>query len=302
MKHLRNPLIALVLLAAFFAVAASAYFKTYNVSFGCKAALYFDLVFLTALALMPRTRFVFPLVLIPYFVYAAGCGDFRWMALLRLIAITGVPVGVYYAFPVRDVARLCWQDVIVGTWFVLAMILRQTNGIFNVPVNLDFMMRLVVIAVGAWCWVSLRPVPDLGYRFAITGQTLKAAGLNFLLFAAIAIPVSFALNFARWNPRWHGGWNFVAEFIEIFVFIAWLEEMFFRGFLQTLVDSRLIASLIFGLSHILHAPVPNWRYVLLASIAGWFYGSAFKQGGGLMASSLTHAAVDAVWRTWFGRG
>src|SRR5262249_9681010 len=27
-----------------------------------------------------------------------------------------------------------------------------------------------------------------------------------------------------------------------------------------------------GLSHIQHAPVPNWRYVAMASVAGWFYG------------------------------
>jgi len=96
------------------------------------------------------------------------------------------------------------------------------------------------------------------------------------------------------------------SYLEIFLFVALLEELFFRGFLQTLLTGSLrsewkaqsIASCLFGLFHILHAPFPNWRYVALASVAGWFYGSAFRQGGNLMASSLMHAMVDTVWRTW----
>jgi membrane protease YdiL (CAAX protease family) len=64
---------------------------------------------------------------------------------------------------------------------------------------------------------------------------------------------------------------------------------------------QLIASLIFGLFHILHAPVPNWRYVILASIAGWFYGAAYRSGGTLFSSILVHATVDTVWRAFLTR-
>jgi membrane protease YdiL (CAAX protease family) len=53
--------------------------------------------------------------------------------------------------------------------------------------------------------------------------------------------------------------------------------------------------------HILHAPFPNWRYVALATVAGWFYGSAFVASGNLLAPALTHAAVDTLWRTFFTR-
>jgi membrane protease YdiL (CAAX protease family) len=63
---------------------------------------------------------------------------------------------------------------------------------------------------------------------------------------------------------------------------------------------QLLASMAFGFSHVLLAPAPNWRYVLLACIAGWSYGAAFRWSGSLMAPSLTHALVDTAWRTWFG--
>jgi membrane protease YdiL (CAAX protease family) len=188
--------------------------------------------------------------------------------------------------------------------FVLS---RQMRGIWNVPVNLDFVSRLFLITVGSWCWTVIRVVPEFGYSLRPSAVVLKQAALNFVLFAVIAIPSSLAMEFTRWNPRWNGVVPFLLDFVQIFLFIALLEEMFFRGFLQTLLSATLrswlagqiIVSLLFGLFHILHAPFPNWKYVALASVAGWFYGSAFRVSGSLMASSLVHAAVDTVWRTWF---
>jgi uncharacterized protein len=114
------------------------------------------------------------------------------------------------------------------------------------------------------------------------------------------------MQFTRWNPRWRGTVPFLLDFLGIFLFIAVLEELFFRGFLQNLISRTLrswiagqaLVSALFGLFHILHAPFPNWRYVALASVAGWFYGSAFRSSGTLMAPALVHATVDTVWRTW----
>jgi len=136
------------------------------------------------------------------------------------------------------------------------------------------------------------------------------AASNFAWFAAIAIPLGLMLGFTSWNPRWHGVLDFALAYTQILLFIAVLEEVFFRGFLQNLLEGsfrswwlgQLIASCIFGLFHILHAPFPNWRYVALASIAGWFYGSAYRSGGTLLSSALLHASVDTVWRTFFTKG
>ena len=191
--------------------------------------------------------------------------------------------------------------VLVG--FVLS---GQLKGIWNVPTNLDFLSRLFLVTVASWCWTFIRVVPELGYSFRLSGEVVKQAAINFALFAAIAIPSSLAIHFTRWNPRWPGIMPFLVNYLEIFFFIALLEELFFRGFLQSLLSKTLrswvaaqaLVSVLFGLFHILHAPFPNWRYVALASVAGWFYGSAFRISGSLMASSLLHAAVDTVWRTW----
>jgi membrane protease YdiL (CAAX protease family) len=313
-------------IAAFFGLEAYSFFQRYSLPLRCEAGLYLCLVLLATLAAIPavpvsrklvarvlsRRRWpllLFGVWLLPYLVYGVACGDFRWPALLRLLALSVPPLVLYRAAPVRNLALLSWQDVIAWSWLMLAVVLRQLTGIWNVPVNLDFMSRLFVIAVASWCWVFIRPVTNLGYSFSVSWRTLRAAAVNFGGFALCAIPAAYALRFAGWSPHWRGLPAFTTSFVEIFVFIAWLEELFFRGVLQTLLSNSLhspvrgqsAASLAFGLSHILLAPAPNWRYVALASVAGWFYGSAFRQAGNLVGSSLTHALVDAVWRTWFGR-
>ena len=61
-----------------------------------------------------------------------------------------------------------------------------------------------------------------------------------------------------------------------------------------------IASVLFGLSHFnKRAAHFNWRYVLLASIAGIFYGRAWREHRRVAASTITHATVDWIWGLWF---
>jgi hypothetical protein len=214
---------------------------------------------------------------------------------------------LYSVCPVRNQAKFNWQDILIAVWLISTVLFHLFNGIWNVPTNLDFMARLFMVSLGALCWTYIRPVPDLGYQLDCSKMALLAAGRNFVFFALIAIPLGFLLGFTSWHPRWHGFVDFLLVYLELLLFIATLEELFFRGFLQNLLQKslhswwvgQLIASCIFGLFHVLHAPFPNWRYVILASIAGWFYGSSYRSSGTLLSSALLHALVDTVWRTFF---
>ena len=306
-----------------FAAAAHVYFRRYPVSASAAIGIYLAFILLLLLSLAPAgldgrqvkqrlSRYQpIPLFLaiwsVPYLLYAAGTGDFRWMALLKLLAIAAPPVAIYARFPPDDERAFCWQDACVALLLIGFVLSGQMRGIWNVPTNLDFMSRLYLITVASWCWSFVRVVPELGYSFRISREVAKQAAINFALFAIIAIPASLATHFTRWNPRWPGAVSFLLNYLEIFLFIAVLEELFFRGFLQSLLSKTLgswvagqvLVSVLFGMFHILHAPFPNWRYVALAAVAGWFYGSAYRISGSIMASALTHAAVDTVWRTWF---
>jgi hypothetical protein len=318
----RSFLVAIVSLAILFAGVAGIYLRRYAISTSAAAGIYLAFMLLLALSLAPAWPGIFrvkqtisrygpllvlpPILCFPYFLYAAGTGDFRWMALLKLLIVAVFPVFLYNQLPPRNLHAFCWQDAAVAVLFVGFVLSGQFRGIWNVPRNLDFMSRLFLISVASWCWTFVRVVPDLGYCFRVSREVVQQAAINFGLFAIIALPSSLAMHFTRWNPRWPGALSFFLDYLEIFLFIAVLEELFFRGFLQNLLSKTMrswvagqaLVSILFGLFHILHAPFPNWRYVALASVAGWFYGSAYRASGSLMASSLVHAAVDTVWRTW----
>jgi uncharacterized protein len=101
--------------------------------------------------------------------------------------------------------------------------------------------------------------------------------------------------------------GFIASFIAIFLTIAVPEELLFRGLIQNFLQKTwqrafvalVVTSIVFGLAHLNNGPSPDWRYAVLASIAGFFYGRAYLQSGGLMAPALVHASIDAVWRGLF---
>ena len=94
--------------------------------------------------------------------------------------------------------------------------------------------------------------------------------------------------------------------IFTFSFIAIPEELFFRGWLQNLLERRMgrypalfLTAVLFGLSHFNKRAVYfNWRYVLLAAVAGVFYGRAWRRERRVAASAITHASVDAIWSLW----
>ncbi|HSP06616.1 MAG TPA: CPBP family intramembrane glutamic endopeptidase, partial [Acidobacteriota bacterium] len=61
----------------------------------------------------------------------------------------------------------------------------------------------------------------------------------------------------------------------------------------------VIASVVFGLTHMnkvtVDHGVPNFPYVLMASLAGVAYGWVWQKTSKISASAITHATVNCVW-------
>lgn len=310
-------------LAVFFAGYATNYLRRFPIGIASKISLYICLMLHLLLALAPgypplrvtlRERLrgfqggaycVF-LFLLPYLIYCAGTGDFRWLAFGKLCGLAGLPFGVFAGVPIRRPESLNWLDGAVLLWLLVPVVFGQIGGIWSVPENLDFMVRLFLLGVGAWSFLVLRGLDGSGYEFRWSAAIARDSLVSFAGFTAIAFPLGLWLGFIVWNPRFRSIGDFLSDYATIFLFIAILEELFFRGILQNLLEGALrsrylaqgVAAVIFGLSHIRHAPFPNWHYVLLATVAGWLYGSAFRGHRSLMASSALHALVDTIWRTW----
>lgn len=130
---------------------------------------------------------------------------------------------------------------------------------------------------------------------------------SFAAFAAFAIPLGTAIHFVQFAPRWREWATLPFLTLAILCFTAWPEEFLFRGLLQNMLARSaksettgwILASVLFGFSHITNTRFPNWRYVILASIAGLFYGWTWRKTGSIFASAIVHALVDAFWHFLF---
>jgi uncharacterized protein len=115
-----------------------------------------------------------------------------------------------------------------------------------------------------------------------------------------------SLGFLHFHALWPRPVPIAEAWIYTFLFIAIPEELFFRGWMQNLLERRLgrgwalaVTAVLFGLSHFNKRAVHfNWRYVLLAAIAGIFYGRAWRQDRRVGASAIAHACVDTAWGQW----
>ena len=64
---------------------------------------------------------------------------------------------------------------------------------------------------------------------------------------------------------------------------------------------RLVAaSLVFGAAHLDNGPhAPDWRYGVLASLAGLAYGWVYLRTRRILAPAIAHTLVDVTWSLFF---
>ena len=199
-----------------------------------------------------------------------------------------------------------WEDYAAVVLLWLPVWLQWLYRIFPYPPPLTHVLSiLLALSVGVAAFVMLRRLDGIGYALEWRGGFGWNFAFHFVVFAAIAIPLGMNMHFLVWAPSVHRPQPLVI--LGILFFTAWPEELLFRGLLQNMLSRSfandwaglIAASVIFGFSHILHAPVPNWRYVLLATIAGIFYGRAWMKTRSLVPGVLVHALVDISWHVLF---
>jgi membrane protease YdiL (CAAX protease family) len=123
---------------------------------------------------------------------------------------------------------------------------------------------------------------------------------------AVLLPVVFALaawtGFATFTwpewPWWETALRAVGTFAGILWVVALSEEFLFRGLLQRWIGIAG-ASVLFGLAHLGFRQFPNWRFAVVAGVAGVFYGLAYRRGGGIRSAMVAHAFTVTAWKTLF---
>lgn len=201
-----------------------------------------------------------------------------------------------------------WEDFLAVLVLWLPVEFRLNYRLFPYPQLMTHTLTiLLALSTGVAAFVILRRLDGVGYAIEWRRGYFATFAILFIVFAAIAIPLGLYLSFIHWAPSLSRLRAAPMTIIGILFFTAWPEEFLFRGLLQNLLSKTiknswlglLVAAIIFGFSHILHAPFPNWRYVALASIAGFFYGYAWMRTRSLVPGVLIHALVDISWHILF---
>lgn len=242
-----------------------------------------------------------------YLVYLVGAGTFQLGRVGIVAGLVFLPLTL--AASAERAAPGAWQDFLTlgGVWAAVKFL--PAHWLWPYPggrLGYAFTVLLCVdVALAAL--VLIRRVGGIGYSVGWNaGWGLYLSG-SFALFGGIAVPLGLRLHFIAFAPNWGSWTSLPLTSVGILLFTAWPEEFLFRGLLQNLLSRASgsdlagwwTASILFGFSHIPNSGFPNWRYVILASIAGLFYGWTWRKTGSIFASAIVHAAVDVTWHFFF---
>jgi uncharacterized protein len=238
------------------------------------------------------------LISVSYLVFS-----WKWCALYAVL-----PVVIAWLLGQAVIAdpeqRGNWRDAIVLLTMGLAVDLRWFEGAW--PNGLAGLGKLLLVDAALYGFVAIRRLGGTGFDFHFRWSDWKTGLRELILFTPLVVGLGLALGFL--HP--HGSalrWSMISTWVYIFIFVAVPEELYFRAWVQNFLERRLgrtaalaITAILFGLSHFNKRSTHfNWRYVILASIAGIFYGRAWRERRRVPASAITHASVDAIWSFWF---
>jgi membrane protease YdiL (CAAX protease family) len=161
----------------------------------------------------------------------------------------------------------------------------------------------IAILLGLVIFLGFRRLEGMKYRVPSSPRDLRNLLIGFALTAPILAAVGIPIGFI---PMPHlptaGAGKMAIAAVVIFCATALPEEILFRSMIQNLIMRRfgannwtlLAAALIFGAAHLDNGPqaLPNWRYGILATIAGYAYGKVFQRSSSVLASTGFHALVD----------
>ncbi len=240
---------------------------------------------------------------VPYLVFSIPSGQFRWQfcAIFLLLPI----VVNALADSSRNHDGITFQDALALLILGLPVMFRWLNGGWP-DAGLGGFLKFLLTDVGVYSFLVVRGLRGAGYDFRFRADDLRIGLRELLFFTPIVLALGFALRFIHFHAVLPPVLKFVMAWPVTFLFVAVPEEFFFRSTLQNLLEPRLgrrgaliLASIFFGLSHYNKHALFNWRYVILASLAGIFYGRAWRNQRRIAASAITHTAVDVIWGAWF---
>jgi len=265
-----------------------------------------------ALHARPAAIWAIPFLLLAIFSGAALlAGAFSFPLALLVLGYTAAPVACAWAGPRGRPAGFTDRPAApdFAAILLLWLPLEFAAGASLVPRPAQAFLHSVAYAIaillGLVLFIGFRSFPGMKYSLPRRGSDFGLPVAAFAITAPVLMVVGFALGFIP-LPHWPGaaatGARMSGAFGVILAGTALPEEILFRSLIQNLIMLRfgagwrtlLAAALIFGCAHLDNGPqpLPNWRYMILATIAGLAYGKVFQRSSTVLSSAALHAMVD----------
>lgn len=244
------------------------------------------------------------LLVMPYVIMSGQQFRWHWFALYALLPVLMAWL-MERAAAADPEQRGNWRDAFILLILGLAVDLRWFDSAW--PAGLRGLGNLLLVDAGLYAFLGVRRLSGTGFDFHLHWTDWKTGLRELAFFAPAVIVLGLALGFIHPHANVPGLGKAALTWAGIFIFVAIPEELFFRAWVQNFLERRVgryaalvIASILFGLSHFNKRSAHfNWRYVLLATIAGIFYGRAWRENRRVPASTITHTCVDWLWSWWF---
>jgi len=252
--------------------------------------------------------FALPAMLIAVFCFSAWrSGALNLPLALLIVAYTLVPTVLIFVQG-ADAGAATWLDLIVILALWLPVELNVGSQWIPKPAQgfLHTVAYGVALTLALVLFLAFRGMKGMKYNLPSRVMDVIDPLIAFAIVAPILIGLGIALAFIPWfhMPRNLSAFGMAKTFGIIFVATALPEEILFRSLIQNWLMQKFgsttavlaVASFIFGCAHLNNGPqaLPNWRYMILATIAGFAYGKVFQRASSATASMALHALVDAT--------
>jgi membrane protease YdiL (CAAX protease family) len=246
---------------------------------------------------------------LPYCLSTVAFGTFQWRALAWISLLAAAVSFWYILLPKKPAADILLLIFMATVWIAALFKIWYLSP--YPKLYLPVLGQLMWFRTGLFAMLCIRRVQGLGFGFWPSAREWRIGVVHFAIFLPLAAVLANLIKFA--SPRVPAlGWEktsllAIGTFFGTLWVLALAEEFFFRGLLQQWLTAwtrsewagLMGASFLFGSVHVFYRAFPNWRFAVMAALAGICYGLAFRRARSIRASMVTHALVVTTWKLFF---
>ena len=178
------------------------------------------------------------LLVVPYLVIALSRNILRWDWFVLYAALPVVIAWLLARAAAADPEqRGNWRDAVILLTLGVAVDLRWFDSAW--PSGLQALGKILLVDAGLYGFLAIRKLTGTGFDFHLHWSDWKAGLRELMFFAPVVLALGLALGFIHPHTNLPAIGKAALTWAGIFVFVALPEELFFRAWVQNLLERRL---------------------------------------------------------------